>query len=202
MALQWYAARTKPLAEYAARGVLQGIGVEVFLPQVQIPYYQPGRREAPLFPGYLFIHYDLEKQGWRPLRRVPQLSGLVAFGGIAATVPDDVMAELVQRVDAINGSGGLWTRFRPGDRLRVAVGPLESVAEVVVEAKSPQARLRVLLEFLGRRVYAEVSWRDVRPVMAGEPLGNRDGRPLRRTRGGGRWIRGHGPRVVSLQPAR
>jgi len=184
------------MAEYAARDHLEIAGIEVFLPCARAHPSRPGHQDAPLFPGYLFLNYDLEEQGWARLHRIPQLLGLVAFGGEVPPVPDEVIDELAQRVRAINGTGGLWTRFRSGDRVRVALGPTESLAEVIEETKSPQSRVRVLMEFLGRLVEARVRWQDVQPVAANGLVHNHNGHPQRRTRGRGRWIRGFGPRIV------
>ena len=192
MGLRWYCARTTPLAEYLAREHLKSAGLEVFLPCGHTRTPRHGHQDAPLFPGYLFLRYDLDAQGWAPLNRVPQVVGLVAFGGEAPPVPDEVIDELAQRVDAMNGKGSLWTRFQRGQ----ALGPMESLAEVVEEAKSPRARVRVLVEFLGRLVEAEVPWIDVQAVGSDQPTGNLDWQPRRRTRGRGRWIRGYGARAV------
>jgi transcriptional antiterminator RfaH len=195
MALLWYAALTKPRAEYAAQERLRGAGIEVFLPCAKTPHPRFGHSDTPLFPGYLFLRYNLEEGGLQQLRKLPQLVGMVAFDGVAAVVPDRVMADLAQRVESLNTFGGVWTRYRTGETVRVSLGPLESLAEVVTEAQSPQARVRVLLEFLGRRVEAEVPWHHVQPVGFGVLNGGRNARPHRRTRGRGRWIRGHGPRT-------
>jgi transcriptional antiterminator RfaH len=203
MVLRWYVARTKPLAEYTARDRLDTAGCEVFLPLVGTVRPRRGRQDAPLFPGYLFLHYDLEERGWQLLNQVPQLAGLVAFDGVVSLVPDEVIAELVERVEAINRSGGLWTHFQVGDRVRVTLGPLGSLADVVVEAKSPRDRVRVLLEFLGRSVYAEVPWKDVRPggvhdgARSAQSTKYMTPRRLRRTRGRGRHTKGFGPRAGS-----
>ena len=196
MDLRWYAARVRPLAEYAARDHLNAAGVEAFLPCVQTSIPRRGHRDAPLFPGYLFVRYDLKAWGGYMLKRVPQLVGLVALGGMPPPVPDEVIAELSHRVEVINGTGGLWAQFRPGDRVRVILGPEESLAEVVEGAKSPKARVRVLLDFLGRLVAAEVPLRDVQPLGSHWYAVNSYNRPSRRTRGGGRWIRGYGPRAI------
>ena len=199
MSLRWYAARTTPLAEYAAGDHLRAVGVDVFLPCGKARPQRPGHGDAPLFPGYLFVHDDLQTQGFSPLCHVPQLAGLVAFDGEVPPVPDEVIGELVERTDAINGNGGLWTRFRVGEKVNVAVGPAEGLAEVIEEAKSPQGRVRVLLEFLGRLVEVQVPWKDVQPAAgSGNVSWNR--RLPRRTRGRGRWIRGHGPRPAEASP--
>lgn len=193
MALRWYAARTKPLAEYTARERLEAAGLEVLLPCGPSRAPRPGHQDTPLFPGYLFIRYDLEERGWDQLHRVPQLLGLVAFEGMVPSVPDEVIYQLARLIEAMNGTNELWNRFHPGQRVRVTLGPTESLAEVVEEAKSPQARVRVLVEFLGRLVEARIPWRDVQPMGADGFLRNWNSRAPRRTRGRGRWIRGYGP---------
>jgi transcription antitermination factor NusG len=124
------------------------------------------------------------------------LVGWVQFDGAVPTVPDEVISELESRLHRINNSGGYWTRFRPGDRVQVASGMLEGLAEVVEESKSPEARVRVMLNFMGRLVPARVPWSDLRPIRDDlAPV--YEARPPRRTRGKGRWVRGFGPRGVA-----
>ena len=202
MALQWYVARTRPLAEYTTRDNLQAAGVEVFLPCTPMRPNRWGHSDAPMFPGYLFLKYDFEVRGWDPLHRIPHPVRLVAFDGVSPPLPHEVIDELAQRVEAYNGRGGLWTRFSPGQKVRVTSGPVESLAEVVEEAKSPRDRVKVLMEFLGRVVEAKVPWHDVWPVGAqGSLTAEWNRRPPRRTRGNRRWISGYGPRLVQGQGA-
>jgi len=195
MTQRWYVARTTPLAEYVARDHLKMAGLEVFLPCGQSRTRRAGHQDTPLFPGYLFLRYDLETQGWGSLRRFPQLVGLVTFGGEVPSVPDEIIDELAVRAETMSGRGGLWPRYQPGDKVSVSVGPIESLAEVVEGARSPTARVRVMLEFLGRLIEAEVPWQDVQPMGAYQANSNWNERRPRRTRGGGRWIRGFGPRT-------
>ena len=164
MSLKWYVARTTPLGEYMTRDHLRTLGVDVFLPCARSRSPRAGHEDAPLFPGYLFVSRDLEEHGLGTLRRGPQLIGLVSFDGELPPVPDHVIEELMHRTDAINGKGGFWTRFRPGEKIKVSLGPTEGLAEVVEEARFPRARVRVLMEFLGRLVEAEVPWTDVQPA--------------------------------------
>ena len=201
MPLQWYVARTKPHAEQAASSGLERSGFQVFAPYVRAWLPKGSHPRVPLFPGYLFLQCDMEEQGWPLLGHLPHVLGLVQFGGVAPAVPDEVIDALARRVEEINGTGGLWTRYRPGEKVQVRLGPGESLAEVVAEPKSPHARLRVLMEFLGRRVYADVPWQDVRPAGDHNYLGIESPAPApRRTRGRGRWIRGFGPRAERRRP--
>ena len=206
MSLRWYLARTRPLAEYMARDNLATVGVQAFLPCSRTQTPRPGHRDAPLFPGYLFVRYDVEGLGWGHLSRVPQIVGPVAFGGDVPPVPDEVIEELDNRVNAIEARGGLWRRFRAGERVHVALGHIESLGRVIQETTSSQGRVRVLLEFLGRQVEAQVPGWGLSPVAEGDSVthGHDDTvkrRPQRHTRGGGRWIKGHGPRALGLDSA-
>ena len=193
MPLQWYAARTKSRAEYTAADSLRRAGYEVFSPHVATEHPRPGHADAPLFPGYLFLRCDLERQGWPLLRQVPKVLGLVRLGGAVPPVPAEVIADLEQRVQRINTTGGLWSRFLPGQRVRVVHGAVESLGEVIEEATSPQKRVQVLLEFMGRLVKAQVPRQNLLPAPADVLPWNQNRRALRRTRGKGRWLRGFGP---------
>ncbi len=194
--LRWYAAYIRPRTEAVAASSLERVGYQVFAPRVRTHHPRRGIASAPLFPGYLFLRHDLEEYGWPQLNRVPQALGLVQFDGVAAPIPDEVIEELMRRLDEINSTTGLWNTFRAGDTVRVRSGHLESLAQVVSEARSPQARVRVLMEFLGRQVYTEVPWQDIWPARGDAFLSvPPPAMSLRRTRGRGRWIKGFGSRA-------
>ena len=95
-----------------------------------------------------------------------------------------------RRVDSLNHEGSYPTRYSVGQEVLVKSGVIESLAKIVGGVKPQQSRVKVILEFAGNLVPATVPWRNVSPVG-----GNFSTRPLRRTRGRGRWIRGFGPRV-------
>ena len=194
MAQRWYLIRTRPRCERLALLALEREGFEFFFPRVRTPLRRAPRGGAPLFPGYVFLRHDVESRDWTSVRRLPGILGWVHFGGVVPPVPDEVITDLVGRVEAINREGGLWSRFRPGDRVRVTSGKIETLAEVVEEPKSPGARVRVLLECMGRQVPAQVPSRD---LSSAEAYSGAGGGRVRRTRGGGRWIRGFGPRTAT-----
>ena len=194
MPQRWYVIRTEPHSEYLAVSELEGDGLQIYFPRVKTVRPRPGHADSPLFPGYLFIRCDLEGTGQPSLSRAPHVSGWVRFGGIAPAVPEKVISELAQRVESLNREGGLWTRFRPGQKVRVMSFNLESAAEVVEDAKSPHGRVRVLLDFMGRLVSAQLPWQDLRPITDDS---SEQHRGPRRTRGRGRWIQGFGPRAVT-----
>jgi transcription antitermination factor NusG len=126
------------------------------------------------------------------LARAAHVLGWVTFGGVVPPLPDEFVEDLGRRLEALNRDGGLWKRFRRGEKVRVVSSGLQNLAEVVEEVSSPSARVRVLMEFMGRLVSAHVPWENLRSI-EGEPSENY--RVPRRTRGRGRWIRGFGSRA-------
>lgn len=189
MALKWRVIRTEPRAEYLAAGELGREGFEVFFPRVIVAHPRLGHTDTPLFPGYLFLRCDPDADGWPVFRPAHRVLGWVRFGGEVPSLPEEFVGDLNRRLESANGGEGLWRRFRPGEVVRVVSDSIEGFAQVVEEAKSPRARAKVLLEFMGRLVQAQVPWDSLRPV-ANESYGTY--RQLRRTRGKGRWIRGFG----------
>lgn len=190
----WYVARTKPQSEYLARDYLEARGIECFLPTLTTPMPRRGRKDAPLFPGYLFARYDLGEWGTEFLRWGHGLVGIVAFDGFAPAIPADAIDALRYRVEAINAWDGAWIRFQPGDAVAVRLGSRDSehFAEVATQPISPKGRVRVLLEFMGRLTRAEVPWQYVRPLGRGEYMPRSEYTHIRRriTRGRGRRIGG------------
>ena len=193
MALHWYVIRTKPHCDYIAAESLQNEDLELFFPRCKTPKPKPGRNDTPFFPGYLFLRFDFSKQDWSRLKSLPGILCWVRFNGELPWVPDDIVADVAKRVEDINASGGLWTRFKRGQYVRVVTGRLESFAEVLEEPKSPQSQVRVLLELMGQMVSAQVPWHSLQA----DQLDDDTPRRLRRTRGKRRWINGAGPRSTS-----
>ena len=190
---KWYVVRVEPRADYQAAWELHRAGYQIVSPRVSVVHPKKTRADEPMFPGYLFLRCNLDG-GERPsFREAPHVSGWVNFDGVIPSVPDEAVDDLARRVEAINNQGGLWRRFKPGDKVLVKSNNLESLAEVVDEAKSPESRVRVLLQFMDRLVSAQVPWQDLQPAQEDS---SRKSQAARRTRGRGRWIAGFGPRAA------
>ena len=195
MGLMWYVARTAPRAEFTAASELTRDGYEVFLPSINDPNPRSVRSKIPLFPGYIFISHDSETEIWPEFRDLHRIAGWVKVGGEIPSLPDSDVVELMDRLDVIERQGGILHNFSAGDKVRVDTGIIQCLAEVVEGFRSPQARAKVLLQFMGRRVFAKVPWETLEPMdssSADKP------RPRRRTRGGGRWI--NNARASTLAP--
>ena len=162
----------------------------MFFPRVKTTRPRIGSIYTPLFPGYLLLRCAMQGEQRPSLDFSSHTACWVSFGGVVPPVPDRVVSEVAERVSKINNDdSGLWRRFKPGERVRIVSNSVESLAEVVDAPKSPHARVKVLMQFMGRLVSAQVPWGDISPL-EGEMSPIVSQRPPRRTRGKGRWIRG------------
>ena len=195
--LKWYVARTSPLGEYLSARELERDGFEVFFPRFKAPVPRPSHEDAPLFPGYLFIRCNPEVDGWPYLRPAHRISGWVRSGNEIPVVPDQVMDVLRRGLDSVAGDEGFWRRYRPGEKVNVVSNTLQGTALVIEESRSPESRVKVLLEFMGRLIHAQVPWDNLRPIDYAPEEIHSVPKSGRQTRGRKRWIQGHGPRVAA-----
>jgi len=153
MSLQWYALRSKPRKEDILWRQLYSKGVEVFYPRLRVNPVNPrAKKVKPFFPGYMFIHTDLDETGLSAYQWMPHSLGLVMFGGEPAHVPDNLIHEIRAKVEAIAIAGGEKLQsIQKGDRVRVEHGPFAGYEAIFDELLPGSERVRVLLEFINKR---------------------------------------------------
>ena len=153
MASYWYVLHSKPHKEKLLAEQLELRSIETFAPRIRVQVVNPRARPVrPYFPGYIFVHADLEAMGISALQYVPGSSGLIAFGGEPAYVPDGLIVAIRQRVNEINAAGGeLFDVLKAGETVLVHSGPFAGY-EAIFDARLPgKERVRVLLKLLRNR---------------------------------------------------
>lgn len=150
---RWYAAQTLALREQIAVGHLGAQGFRVFLPQ-QMRTVKHARKllkvRRAVFPGYVFVTFNPERDRWRSINGTVGVSRLVMAGDRPLPVPRGVVEKLIDCVDE-NGLCHLDAGLVPGQPVRVISGPL---AELIGKLASldDKGRVRVLLEIMGGEV--------------------------------------------------
>src|SRR5512137_2589358 len=166
MSAYWYVLHSKPHKEELLAEQLELRRVETFAPRIRVQVVNPRARPVrPYFPGYLFVHVDLEELGTSALQYVPGSSGMIDFGGEPAFVPDGLIHAIRQRVDEINSAGGeLFEALKPGETVLVHSGPFAGY-EAIFDARLPgKERVRVLLKMLrDRKMPVELPAGYIRP---------------------------------------
>jgi len=151
---RWHLIYTKPRQEALAHINLQNQHFESFLPLVTIEKIYRGKKvlnKEPMFPRYLFVRLKGDgQQNWSPIRSTRGVSHLVTFGGRLAMLDDEVMANLIERLD----EGPVLEAFSEGDIVEIVDGPFGGL-KAVFKTFSGESRAALLLEFMAKKVDAK-----------------------------------------------
>lgn len=153
----WYALRTRSRHERVVRDQLAGKGMKVFLPQLETWSRRTDRRkkiQVPMFPGYLFVHSDLNPAVRLAMVQTRGVANIVSFNGIPAPVrPEEIdsLMILMHSSLAIHPQDHLAA----GDLVRITHGPLKGVVGRLARRKSSR-RLVVSVETINRAVFVEL----------------------------------------------
>ncbi|GAB1472559.1 transcription/translation regulatory transformer protein RfaH [Chloroflexota bacterium] len=157
--MHWYVLRSKPNRETLLWEQLNIRKVETYYPQIRVQTVNPrARKIKAYFPGYVFVHVDLEQVALSTLQWMPGAIGFVSFGSQPSLVPDALIHAIRKRVDEINAAGGeIFRGLKQGDRVEIQSGPFAG-CEAIFDARLPGSeRVRILLKLLhGRATKMEV----------------------------------------------
>ena len=159
----WFLAQLKPNSGHIAERNLKRQGFQTFLPLEDATKQVRGRfinALRPLFPGYIFVAFDITKGHWRAINSTDGVTRLVSFGKDPAPVPSDVVGQLMLRCD---GAGRLLPPklLKPGDQVRLSTGPFADFV-ATVESIAADRRVWVLLEIMGGQTRVGVAVEQLR----------------------------------------
>jgi transcription elongation factor/antiterminator RfaH len=160
---RWYVIFAKPRKERQVRDRLAEQGIEVFLPFLLCLRPDAPARPRPLFPRYLFVHFDLAETSVERIRWTPGLASLVMFDGQYAAVENDVIAYIRKRLDGLEARR--HTPFAPGQQVRLPGDhPFARMEAIFEKPCSDAKRAYILLETLGRIIRCQIEIVRLDPV--------------------------------------
>jgi transcription antitermination factor NusG len=153
MSAHWYAFNSQPLKEDLLWQQLISRKIECFYPRIRVHVVNPrARKMRAYFPGYLFIHEDLQITGLSTFQYMPYGRGLVVFGGEPAEVPDALIHSIRQRVIEICADGSeLIESYKTGDAVLIHEGVFAGYEAIFDARLTGTERVRVLLKMLNSR---------------------------------------------------
>jgi transcription elongation factor/antiterminator RfaH len=148
---RWYVAATEPKKHGLA---VQNLERQFF--RCVCPYIQRVRRHArrtenvlvPLFPGYIFVNFDIDKDRWRSINGTLGVIGLISFDQARPRpMPDEAMASLLEKYcsDSVASEAD---DLRSGDSVMIISGPFAD-QYATVERLDDKGRVRLLFDILG-----------------------------------------------------
>jgi transcriptional antiterminator RfaH len=146
--------RTQNKREHiTARNLHSQLGLETFCPRIsQVRKTKAGKKRfiEALFPNYLFARFDLREQ-MRTVSFATGVNYIVHNGRKDPFIPDPVMEEL--QATTPDGIISLPDHtFAPGSQVEVLTGGLKGLNGTVLAVLTPEERIAILLNFLGREI--------------------------------------------------
>jgi transcriptional antiterminator RfaH len=96
-------------------------------------------RRTPLFPGYLFIQADFQETHSTTITSLPYVQRFISFGGEPLPVPEEVMAELLEKLKSSSVQTNLSKKSIPHE-----------LAEILL-MDNPQQRSMAFIHYITER---------------------------------------------------
>ena len=159
----WHLIYTKPQQEKVALDNLIRQNYQCYLPLITKEKFLRGKKilsKEPMFPRYLFVRLSHDgQQNWSPIRSTIGVSHLVNFGGLAASLDDETMDNLQQKID----NALLVKVFSIGDKVEILKGPFKGM-EAIFNTYKGEERAMLFLNFMAKNLTAKFDLRDFKKV--------------------------------------
>ena len=167
MASEWYTLWVKPHKERSVAQFLRTQDIETFAPMVKVKPVNPrSAKIRPYFPGYIFVHFDLETSGVNRFNWMMGVHGLVGFDGSPVVVPGTIIRKIEDQLAQLDQEGGLkLAELEHGDKVRITNGPFAGYEAIFDMRLSGKERVQVLLAFLSRHPHGiQLSSTDIEKI--------------------------------------
>ena len=163
----WVVANTHANQERLAHDNLLRQGFKVYCPKIR-KFTRHARRIQqvlrPLFPGYIFIRLNPEREQWRLIDSTFGVRNLIRFGERPGTIPEQFVERLhATETDGVVSLPKARDRYSVGEQVRLRGGPFEGLIATVV-ASSECDRVVVLMELLRRSVRVQLATNEIVPA--------------------------------------
>lgn len=148
-AQRWYAAQVQPRREQLALAHLRRQRFVTYCPTIERT--RRSRRQSvsaaePLFPGYIFVALDCQRDPWRSVNGTVGVLRLVSFGMQPARMPRGFVEQL-QDMAGEDGHVRFDEALQPGDGVRIVGGPFDGLCGSLASS-GVRERVTVLLQML------------------------------------------------------
>lgn len=164
-ASSWVAVSTHPHREYVALDNLQRQGFNGYCPSIRRSRSHARKVEEvrrPLFPGYVFVRLQPDRERWRPIMSTYGVRSLVRCGDR----PGVIDQRFIQALKSREVDGDIVRPAQPyevGQQVRLVSGAFDGIVATILELNEKD-RLTVLLSLMNQEVRTRVECAHVTPL--------------------------------------
>jgi len=164
---RWHVLWTQSHCEQLVHDQLAGRGLEAFLPKINVWSKRAGRRHLvrrPMFPGYLFLHHELDKDAYIEVRKARGLVTVLGAAWDRLAVVSEREMESVRALSRSDLPSLPYPYLKQGMPVRIASGPLAGLEGILERCKEEKGFLVLSVDVLCRSVAVEVDCTSVVPA--------------------------------------
>jgi transcriptional antiterminator RfaH len=159
----WYALYTKPKKEHQVNALLEGQGIETYLPTIRRKVRRRDRPETKVyFPCYLFARLDFTVIPRSSIAWMPGIRRIVGTGDQPTVVADEIVEHVRRRLHGSEELG--YGDLKRGDRVRIMSGPLRDLDAIFDQPLSAAQRVRILLHVMGRMTPVDIDPSEIQRI--------------------------------------
>lgn len=151
---QWIALYTKVNQEKVAIENLKRQAFDAYCPMMLRTRRHARKVEQvkrPIFPSYVFVHFDGKHRKWRSLLSTRGVQSLVKFGDRIGFLPASMISEMRVYENEGKLQQMIAPHVKPGDKVTLTEGPFKNLIAKVLSLPEKD-RIWVLLDMMGQKV--------------------------------------------------
>ncbi len=153
----WFVVMTKPKKEQLARKNLLNQRFEVFLPQLN--YSDINSNFIPLFPGYLFVSFDIFSPHWLKIGNTRGVKKLLSSNVNPSKVDKKIINILLKSTNSFGVISESYLNYKLNQSIKVINGPFKNMLGKITSLEN-NARIKILLD----NIVINLENKDILPV--------------------------------------
>jgi len=123
-----------------------------------------------LYPGYVFIELELEKDGripdkvWFMIKETEGVGDFIGSNGKPTPMSPKDESKMLQEAERPEEAPSLKTEYKKGDKIKVTNGPFENFEGEVEEILGDQGKVRIITTIFGRPTQLELEYWQIEKV--------------------------------------
>ena len=176
MAMAWYVVHTYSGFENKAKAALEDAikrhGLEhkfgeVLVPTEKVVEVKDGQKKTTtrkVFPGYLFVHMEIDNETWYVVKSTPKITGFIGGARNPPPVTENEVRRITNQMTEDESKVKPVMVFDRGEEIRIIDGPFASAMGKVEEVNAARGKLRVMVSIFGRPTAVELDFTQVERV--------------------------------------
>lgn len=160
---RWYLLYCKRGEQARAKMHLENQGLECYYPEVEIEKILRGKRQKvkePLFPSYVFVHFDYEQgPSFTTVRSTRGVVDFIRFGAHPQEV-DSALIDELEKLATHPEEPETDALPKQGEKIRVTGGQFAGIDAIFQEADG-EARSIMLVKMINRPVQVSIDNKDL-----------------------------------------